>query len=148
MAAKSVTSEALSRAFITTLLFTGSVSQSEAALLEGIQDLDLDDDASGELLIRTALQAAIERQGKAAEQQPEEVEYALTLVPPELRRVLRLPADLRHSFLLRILGGLPSDVCASLLHLEIRQVDEAAGDAAQMLARISAEEDKGQAASK
>jgi hypothetical protein len=140
MAAEPVTREALSKAFTTALLLTGSVERSEAAVLESIRWLNLDDDAAGEKLIRGALKAAIARECEIVEQRPGELDYALSLLPLELRRVLRLPADLRHCFALRVLAGLPRNVCAPLLNLEIRQVEEAAGFAAQMLAGICEEE--------
>jgi hypothetical protein len=146
--AKPVTSEVLRKAFHTALILTGSLEQSEAAVLESIRWLDLDDEAPGEKLVRGALQAALARQRQIVEQRSGELECALSLLPLELRRVLRLPADLRHCFALRILAGLPRNVCAPLLHLELCRVDETAGVAAQMLASISAEEEQGQAATK
>jgi hypothetical protein len=148
MEAKPVTSEVLSRAFHTTLVLTGSAEQSEAAVLESIRCLDLDDDAPGEKLIRGALRAAIARQREIVEQEPGDFDYALSLLPAELRRVLRLPTDSRNCFALRVLAGLPRNVCAPLLNLERRQVDEAAGVAAQLLASIAQEEEQGQAAIK
>jgi hypothetical protein len=114
--AKPVTSEVLRKAFHTALILTGSLEQSEAAVLESIRWLDLDDEAPGEKLVRGALQAALARQRQIVEQRSGELECALSLLPLELRRVLRLPADLRHCFALRILAGLPRNVCAPLLH--------------------------------
>jgi hypothetical protein len=130
-----ITSEALNKAFTTALLLTRSVEQSEAALREGIECLDFDDDAAGEKLIRGALYAAMSRSREDAERRPGEVDDALSLLPLELKRVALLPAALRHCFALRVLAGLPRKVCASLLNLEISQVAETAALAAQMLAR-------------
>jgi hypothetical protein len=134
-----VTNEALSKAFTTTLLLTGSVEQSEAAVLESIRCLDLADDALGEKLIAGALQAAISREREIVEQWPGELDGALSLLPLELKRVLHLPADLRRSFALRILAGLPRRACARLLNLEMGQIEDTAGVAAQTLASISGE---------
>jgi hypothetical protein len=137
-----VTSEALSKAFTTALLLTGSVERSEAAVLESIGCLDFDDDASGEKLTREALKTAISRERQIAEKRPEDLDCALSFLPLELMRVLRLPADLRRCFALRVLAGLPRRFCALLLNLEIEQVEEKAGIAAQMLAGISEKEEQ------
>jgi hypothetical protein len=146
MAAKSVTSKVLSKAFNTALLLTGSVEQSEAAVLESIRCLDLDEDEPGEKLIRGALKVAITRHREIVAQRPENLDDSLPALPPELRRVLRLSPDLRQCFALRILAGLPRNICARLLDLEFYDVDEITGLAAQRLASIAGEEQSRQAA--
>jgi hypothetical protein len=127
--------EALGKAFVTALLLTGSVEQSEAAVLESIERLDLDHDAPGEKLIRGALHAALGHRSNSAGERPGQLEPALSLLPMELQRVVRLPVPLRHCFTLYVLAGLPASVSAPLLNLGISQVKEAAGNAAEMLAR-------------
>jgi DNA-directed RNA polymerase specialized sigma24 family protein len=112
------------KAFLTTLLLTGSAERAEAAILEGNRVTDLEN-APGEALLRGAVNAAIEPPGETSEQ-PQDLQRASSMLPFELRRVLHLPQALRHCFVLRVLVGLPREVCARLLHLEIRQVDERA----------------------
>jgi len=68
--------------------------------------------------------AAIKAQSEAWEQPPEDLERASSIFPFELRRVLHLAPDYRQCFVLRFLVGLPCEVCARLLHLEIHDVDE------------------------
>jgi len=130
----------LNKAFFTALLLTGSAQKSEAALLESIGSLELDQDTQGEKLLRGALKAAIAQDYEAAAPGTEELEYALSLLSPELKAVLRLPAHLRFCFILRFLARLPRNVCASLLNLEIPQLEQTATVAAQMLAGVYAEE--------
>jgi hypothetical protein len=143
MAVKPITSGVLCKAFHAALLLTGSVEEAEAAVLGGISCLDLKDEAQGERLVRGALKRAIARRGEAVGREPEATDDALALLPLELGCVRRLPAEFRDCFVLRVLVGLPRDVCASLLNWDGRRVDEVAGGAAQMLAEICAEEEEG-----
>jgi DNA-directed RNA polymerase specialized sigma24 family protein len=113
------------KAFLTALLLTGSPERAEAAILESSRVMTLDS-KSGEVLLRGAVNAAIEPQSEASRQPTEDLERASSMLPFELRRVLHLPPALRQCFVLRFLVGLPREVCARLLHLEIRQVDERA----------------------
>lgn len=123
IAAEPATNEVLRRTFTTALLLTGNVAQSEAAIADSF--------GYSQLLVQRALEVALAAPASATEQ-----DVVSSLLPPELRRVLRLPTDLRQCFVLRILAGLPGAVCAPLLHKEISQVEEAAGAAAQMLAEF------------
>ena len=115
----------IGKAFLTALLLTGSPERAEAAILEGNRVTHLDN-ASGEAFLRGAVNAAVEPPSETSEQLPEDLERASSMLPFELRRVLHLPQALRHCLVLRFLVGLPREVCARLLHLEIRQVDERA----------------------
>jgi DNA-directed RNA polymerase specialized sigma24 family protein len=121
--------------FLTALLLTGSAERAEAAILHAHGVLS-HDNASGEALLRGVVHAAIEPRSEAANQLPEELGRASSMLPFELRRVLHLPQALRHCFVLRFLVGLPREVCARLLHLEIRQVDERARTAMLQLPTI------------
>ncbi len=112
------------KAFLTALLLTGSAERAEAAIFQANGVLRPGNTPGGALL-REAVNAAIEPRIETLEQS-EDLERASSMLPFELRRVLHLPTDLRHCFVLRFLVGLPREVCARLLHLEIRQVDERA----------------------
>lgn len=134
--ARSVTSASLNKAFATALLLTASVKRSESAVLEGVECLGLEENFSEEMLLREVLKSALDRGSTIAQQGSGEFDRALSLLPAELRRVMRLPTHLRYCFTLRMLVGLPLDLCARLLRLEIVQIEEAVIDAAQILAEI------------
>ena len=127
--------KAVDKAYITALLLTASVKRAEAAILEANGATDLDS-TTGEVLLREAVNAAIELQSETSKQPSEDLERASSILPFELRRVLHLPPALRQCFVLRFLVGLPREVCARLLHLEIRQVDERARTAMLELPKI------------
>jgi hypothetical protein len=136
MTAKSVLHDALQESFITALLITGSVNRAEAAVLESISWLH-PDDASGEALLWRAVEASLPSRGEAMEPRQEELEAALSILPSELQCVLYLAADLRYCFVCRVLVDLPREVCASLLHLQLRQLDERTCTALRRLVDIA-----------
>lgn len=128
-----ITGETLSRAFTTALMLTANAEQAEAAILDAIGGVD-PGWASEEELFLAAVRAATERQH--CDSGPEEREGASSMLPPGLRRVPGLPLRLRQCFVLRILAGLPARVCAQWMHLTTREVEQAAGRAAELLAGI------------
>jgi len=113
---------AVDRAFITALLLTASAERAEAAVLKRARANP--DAAPGDELLRGVVAAALETQPETPEPTPEQVERASSILPSELRRVLHLPTNLRHCFVLRMLMGLPREVCARLLRLDAGQIDE------------------------
>jgi hypothetical protein len=68
------------------------------------------------------------------EEEVEERERASRMLPAALARVLRLSTELRHCFVLRILAGLPREVCSRLLRIETYRIDALACAAADILA--------------
>jgi DNA-directed RNA polymerase specialized sigma24 family protein len=127
-----VTMQSLSTSYRTILLLAGSVARAERAMLEAIQAMD-PDEMSSEGLLRSAITAAVTaaREAPARAQDPDPASSAL---PLELKRVQRLPADLRHCFVLRILAAFSRADCARLLNLSIPKVDERTCEAARNLA--------------
>ena len=125
--------ETLNRAFTTALMLTANAEQAEAAISNAIGSLDAG--VSDEELFLAAVRAAVER--KRCDSGPGERERASSMLPPGLRRVPGLPLPLRHCFVLRILAGLPAAVCAQWTRLTTREVEQAAGRAAELLAGIS-----------
>jgi hypothetical protein len=123
-------------AFITALLLTGSMERAEAAVLDGIAALDSKDGSVDSLVSETILAASLTARENGLEGHAETTKRASSMLPFELRSVLHLPAPLRHCFVLRILAGLPRDVCASLLQLDVEQVDDGTCAALPMLANI------------
>jgi hypothetical protein len=115
--------ESLENAFIAGLLLTGSIEQAETAILESVR-MTCPDDVFGETLFRRAVHYAIDPQIKVSGQPQKEVDRAASILPFELRCVLKLSKNLRYCYVLRILVGLPREVCAWLLHLDISQVEQ------------------------
>jgi hypothetical protein len=122
-----ITEEAMDRAYITALLLTGSRQGAEAAVLEGIRTMEQDDVLS-DALLQATLTASVAW--------PAEQEGDVSSLPPELRRVLGLPPDLRRCYVLRVLAGLPRDVCAGMLNTGIHHIDELVCAAARALAGL------------
>jgi DNA-directed RNA polymerase specialized sigma24 family protein len=123
-------------AFITALLLAGSMERAEAAVLEGITSLNPDDISDGPLFTAAVLSASVTQQTGGLEEHMEIAERTSSILPLELRKVLHLPPPLRRCFVLRMLAGLPREVCARLLHLEVQQVDERTCAALPMLSII------------
>ena len=110
-------STAVDMAFRTALLLAGNTKTAETAVLYGI-------DACGDLshrgLLIEAVRSTIRRRTKSAA-----ATDALDLLPPELRRLYMLQPLSRDCFVLRILVGLSSEVCAELLDIAITEFEDA-----------------------
>jgi len=106
------------QAFIVALLITGTTEDAEAAVLEGISSLDLADEPR-KLLINRTIVALIEHRNRNTLQKRGHVPNTLAR---ELQSVVDLAPDIRICFVLRMLIGLPSQVCADLLRVEISQI--------------------------
>ncbi|HME09518.1 MAG TPA: hypothetical protein VKG25_20840 [Bryobacteraceae bacterium] len=123
--------EALQRTFMLTLLLGGGVQQAEAAMLEAIRQTQREQ-LSNQELHRQSLKAAIAA-GDELPQRSGTIEGMSLALPPELCRVLLLPAHLRHCFVLRMLARYSSEDCAEL---NVLDADEGACSAMKELARI------------
>ncbi|HMH07615.1 MAG TPA: hypothetical protein VK579_13130 [Terriglobales bacterium] len=130
MTLTSTIDETVSKSFRTALLLTGSSFIAEAATLDAIHSEDPDQVQDGRLL-RAAIVAAM---AMGFSDMPE-LDEVSSILPLELRRVLRLPAELRRCFVLRILAGLSGEEC-SHLHMSISLVDERTRAAASELVAI------------
>ena len=115
--------KAVDRAFITALLLTANVERAEAAMRRATKAPDLDN-MPADSLIRGAVTFALKQQCETVEETREQLEYASSILPFGLRRVLQLATDLRQCFVLRVLMGLPREDCARLLCLEVSEVDD------------------------
>jgi hypothetical protein len=114
--------ETLENAFVAGLLLTGSVERAEAAILESVR-MSCPDDLFGEALFRRAVHYSIDQQVEVSSKKQKELAGAASVLPFELRCVLSLSQNLRYCYVLRVLVGLPREVCAWLLHLDTSQVD-------------------------
>jgi DNA-directed RNA polymerase specialized sigma24 family protein len=122
-------SSAVHTAFRTALLLGAATSTAEAAVLDGI-------DACGHLshrgfLIET-VRSTIRRRMKSAHAVDE-----IELLPPELRRLFLLPPLLRDCFVLRILVGLSTEVCAEILDASNIEFEDAVCAALNQLPLLS-----------
>lgn len=131
--------ETLENAFIAGLLLTGSIEQAETAILESVR-MTCPDDLFGETLFRRALHYAIDPQIEVSDKSQKEVDRAASILPFELRCVLKLSRQMRYCYVLRILVGLPREVCAWLLHLDTSQVEQRACAAMLELPHIQQKE--------
>jgi hypothetical protein len=113
---------AIDKAFIAAFLLSGDAARAEAAVLKGIEWID-SDGGQGEDLLQSTVKAAIERD-RFPGLSPKPSDSAVSRLPLELQRVLRLPHFLRHCFVLRVLAGLPPELCACLLNANGHQVDK------------------------
>jgi len=92
-------------------------------------DRDSDED-----LVQAALRAAVQAANSTSSNRSDQSE---SRIPTELKPILRLPAKLRHCYVLRMLEGLSKDVCARILRLDSRQVERYTCAALQALPLIS-----------
>ena len=120
---KQAVEDIVSRAFITAHLLTGNTEQAESATMEAIGSWKPDDENESVLLQITS-NAAARAPIKLPPSNSSEQDEAESYLPVELRRVLRLASTPRRCFVLRVLVGLPPQVCAQLLHLGIHRIDQ------------------------
>jgi hypothetical protein len=119
MADKSEMFKALPNASWMALLLTGNVEVAEAAVLDGIAALKLNR-ILGDRVLLAAARSAIQRRTAV----PEHSE-ALSLVPARLRRLFLLAPNDPDCFVLRVLIGRSYEFCCEVLHLSIREVEDA-----------------------
>src|SRR5579859_3890525 len=98
--------DVLHTAFLTALLLGADATTAEVAVLDGIGACD--DLSSGSLLIE-AVRCTLRRRAN-----PVDAPDAVQLLPPELGRLFMLQPLSRDCLILRILVGLPPEVCAGL----------------------------------
>jgi len=130
--------QAICQGFRATLLLTGSLAQAEGAMLDAVHSLGHEEEPDEALFVR-AIKAALTA-GRQASARAQDLDLASSVLPLELRRVLLLPLELRHCFVLRFLAGFSREDCAKLLRLKIERVDDSVCAAAQALAGIFAAE--------
>jgi hypothetical protein len=122
--------QALPQALCTALLLTGGTKPAEAAVLDGISALALGQLSGGSLSLESA-KAAVQRRADLEDQS----DPLFSMLPLELRRLFLLLPKNRECFVLRVLIGLPPEVCAEMLHVPIAEVDDALYTALQELPR-------------
>jgi DNA-directed RNA polymerase specialized sigma24 family protein len=133
-----ITTDRLNRAYLAALVLTADATLAETAVRICLASLDSAGIASEDLEVST-LGIAEWLQREPSEMQEHLPEWVSQRLPIELQNVLRLPADLRHCFVFRILYGLSPDFCSDMLQLSVAQLDswtqEAVCELAQMRQR-------------
>jgi DNA-directed RNA polymerase specialized sigma24 family protein len=122
----------IGRAFLAAHLLTASTEQAESAIIEAMESWDPEDD-SDEVLFQEVLSSALQADVECVPSSSNDPDSPKSVLPPELKAVLHLPPQLRRCFVLRILVGFSRQICARLLHLPSRQVDEYTHEALQRL---------------
>ena len=131
MTAKTRMSGSLDEAFRAALLLTGHMDAAEAAVLDGIAALEPGDICAGSLLEETA-KCSIQLRDQLRERSDR-----VTLVPPELQRLLLLDPVCRDCFVLRVLIGLTPPICFGILRLSEEDFENAVHTALQDLPVIA-----------
>jgi hypothetical protein len=108
---------AIDRAFVVAHLLTGSTGRAESAVLEAIGSWRPESEGQ-QALLSHVLHAALRTTGG---KQPD---VAASCLPAQLEAIVNLPLRPRQCLVLRILIGLPRQVCAELLRLRSQRVDE------------------------
>ena len=124
----------LSRAFVAAQLLTANKEQAEGAVIAGIDEWD-PEEGTEEALLQHVLTAASRDAQCSAD--PQDEPLSTSTLPTELQTVLLLAAPLRRPFVLRVLLGLPREVCAHLLRLTSVEVDRFTAAAVSSLASLA-----------
>jgi DNA-directed RNA polymerase specialized sigma24 family protein len=104
----------------------------EAAVFDAIESSE--DVSQSSLVIETA-KSMVRRRKKSARRL-----YVCALFPFELGRLFLLDPMLRDSFVLRILVGLPPEVCAGILEVSIPEIEDTLFAALQELPHLEKRE--------
>jgi DNA-directed RNA polymerase specialized sigma24 family protein len=121
--------QTIGRAFLAAHLLTASTEQAEDAVVEAMESWDPDDD-SDEVLFHQVLRSALQADIEGVSSSSNDLD---SMLPAKLKAVLRLPPQLRHCYVLRMLVGLSRQACARLLHLHSPEVDHYTREALQRL---------------
>ena len=126
--------ETIEDAFSAGLLLTGSIEQAEPAIVSSVHCIETGD-VCGQRVFRRVIQWSVDSP------EPQRSlgfidEASVRTLPFELGRVLYLPSDLRHCYVLRILRGLSREVCAWLLHADDQQISKRTESALDRLAGV------------
>jgi DNA-directed RNA polymerase specialized sigma24 family protein len=119
-------------AFLAAHLLTAKTEQAESAVVEAMESWDPDDD-SEEVLFLQVLRSALQADVECVPSSSNDADSLNSMLPAELNAVLSLPPQLRHCFVVRMLVGFSREICARLLHLHSRQVDQYTRAALQRL---------------
>ena len=111
---------AVSEAFNAALLLTGAATSAKYAVIEAISSLDSEAVTPEALLYATIAMSV--RHAETYDAESNSPEANCSALPVELRNVLQMEPSLRRCFVLRVLLGMPTEVCAGVLRLNGGQV--------------------------
>jgi hypothetical protein len=131
---------AINRAFLTAHLLTANAKQAERAVIEAIEQWD-PAEGTEEAFLLGAVKAAIGTRARYESSRPDNPRPAGLLLPTELQPVLDLAPQLRRCFVLRVLTGLPRQVCSPLLHLNASKMDQYTCAALEYLSAVTRRND-------
>jgi hypothetical protein len=112
----------LGKSFLAAYLLTEDIRQAENAVREAISAWQLDRDDERQLFEITLKMAARAPDLSCRTNTGEEA-AAEVVLPTELYKVLQLEPELRRPFVLRVLAGVPSAVCAQILSFQANEID-------------------------
>ena len=135
------TQQAIKQAFWPAVLLSADTKRAEEAIADAIRILEPEDFATDAFLI-CVLTLLIQRSRLFVDQRESDRDLSLSIFPIELQCVLRLPTSYRHCYVLRILLGLPDDLCTGLLHLDKRALSKITSAAVGRLAAVQVDEEK------
>ena len=111
----------VNRAFYTALLLVAGVGRAESAVREAIELWDADCEPE-EVLFQKAVHSAV-ASPFAISTDIDSLDRAESLLPSELRSILRLPTRIRQCYVLRVLVRFTEPFVANLLHLNADEVN-------------------------
>jgi hypothetical protein len=126
----------ISKALMTARLLTASIEQAESAIMKALDSWDPATE-NEEALFQQVLHAAVDSGSTVSAFSRKPTDTLPTGVPVELRGVIALPLQLRRCFVLRILAGLSRAVCAQMLNVHARRVDQYTSAAVRRLPTIA-----------
>ena len=124
------------KAYLGVFLLTANVELAEIAVTACIDAIDIED--LWDALPLCAARLALQLQRNGWEQGASNINLTTGALPTELDCVLRLPSDLRHCFVLRLLTGIALPICANVLEMESGPICASVGVAALELTRAVA----------
>jgi hypothetical protein len=130
------------RAFHAANLLTADPEQAERAIVEAIGLWNPSADPKGRQIFGHALTVAVRRRQDRVSSETDEVTPRRPPLPDSVQAVIGLSPELRHCYVLRILIGLSSRVCARLLDLDVRRLDENTCEALRSLPSVIARSNK------
>ncbi len=125
----------VNRSFYTALLLAADVGQAETAVRRAIEFWESDCEPE-EVLFQRAIHSAVAAP-VATSTDIESLDLAESLLPSELRSILRLPTRIRQCYVLRVLVRFPEPIVANILHLSAGEVNRNTCTGLERLAAVT-----------
>jgi hypothetical protein len=115
------TTDSAGQAFWLALLLTQGVEVAEAVVTAAIETVPCEEFTQSALMMEVGKTAW--KMSRGIQVSKPDVLKAGLMVPPELRRVVELPSQLRYCFCLRALVGMSAGACGQVMSLQPEEVD-------------------------